>query len=548
MNPTDPKEIGKKIKELIASAELDRAIKKLLEFFNDKEKYRALKNKLLLIKSMYSKTKQDEELGIKSRAETKLGYNNTSNQLLSIADALETGSFQQEEASKKVSNTNLIIGASAGVLLFILAILFNPFKLEEENLSTIQPECPNFQPAPQDTFQIIVLPFQPFDENGQIGGIITGTHNLIVRRFRTVSESAAINIKIVAISPNEFALNESYPVTFGDAEKFASKCNAQLIIWGTTENLAGQGPVIHRKFKFLGFGETFKLTRIKEAEEGSAINTIETFTTIATGSEITEDIEEVLLGIVAYENGQLETAIKLLSNVTPQDSATSLMRGMFLGDAYLSKQNDMEALKVYNEVSKIHPEYGLLANNQGILNYRTHHYEDAIESLNVILQEKPNDTIALAYRGKAYLNAEQLNLAKIDLKKAKNLKQETLEIDRSLEKLDQKVLQQERLQQQTNQIISQTPNNIEALIENAYSNFKLGHTDKAIQRAEQALKISPRDTNALKIIIRVAESTNDEEKLQDTAQKAIEEGIDLSKTLPSRSFEKVTQKTKRRSD
>lgn len=545
MNPIDPKDIGKQIKQLVSNAELDKAIKRLLEFFNDKERYRALKNKLLLIKSMYTKARRDEELGIKSSEENKINFNNTSNQILKIADSLETGEFESEQVETKSKNiTNILIWAGIGIILLLLALWLNPYKPKQDP-SSITYKCPAYESNPDNIFPILILPFQPINTNGQIGGEITGADLQIARRFRSLSEAAAFTIDVQTLGPKEFALNaDQYPVTFQDAASMASDCQAQLIIWGTTENQPDQRPIINRKFKFLNLGETFRLAKIQQVEEGSSIDTINTFTNIATGSQITEDIEAVLLGIVAYQKGDLKDAIEWLSMASPRDSATILMRGMFLAEAYLSNNQNEKALAVYNEVAKVHPEYALLNNNKGMLNYWAHHYTEAIEDFSNTLSVSPNDTAALTYRGAAYLMAEKLDKAQVDLQKAKSLKADAVTVDNKLKVLNTKIREQKRIQKQAESTINRSPNNVKALNTAASASLKLGDTDTAIRHAERALKVNAKDTIALTILLKAAEQANDQEKLENASRKALIEGVDLKKTLTPSTLNRINAKIK----
>ena len=535
-----PKELGQKIKELIATAKIDEAIAKMLEFFNDKEKFRTLKNKVLFIKSTYSKAKQDESLGISTREASKLSFNKTSTQLLEIADDLESGAFEQQQKieKKKKRNTSIVIGAIAGIGLLILALVFNPFKPEEAAYN-----CPDFQIGQMDEvtmipeiFPILILPFQPITSSGGIGEEATVTDLQIKKRFGTLSERVGILTDPQTINPREFALNlEEYPSSFSDAEKLGNTCNAKLIIWGTTEELQdGQKPIINRKFKFLGLGETFKMAKIQEVEGGSDIDTIETFTNIATGSEITEDIENVLMGIIAFQKQDYEKAVALLSNVETQDSATSLASRMFKAEALVAQNKNDEALEAFGKVLEIHPNYGLAANNHGMLNFWKGNYEEAIEDFNIRLDQAPTDTAVLTYRGKSFFEIGRLTQAEKDMEKVIDLKTDNQDIEERLQEVKVKIEEQRTIQSKTGASIKRAPNNIQAYLDHAKSSWMLGEDEMALESAERALEIDQNDPTAQQLFSTAATTIQDTSVLKKYVDRASRNGVRVNTILPPR--------------
>ncbi len=558
-----PKELGKKIKELIATAELDQAIQKLLDFFNDKEMFRALKNKVLFIKSSYSKAKKDESLGLSSAEARKLSYNKTSNQLLEIADELESGAFEKALEEKKKRRSRTGIGVAVGAALLIVLFLVSPFSpLRDKDRSPYR--CPTFKMpnvsagSPELYLKFALCPLQPVDRNGQIAGTVTGVHKLIRRNLLSKVETVGIDVGVELIGPDKFALDEkNYPLTFTNARQIGQGCDADLLVFGTTEDLGDQ-LIINHKFTFLTHGETFKLGKIQQAEEsvntteatttitteGSFVDTVSSFTSISAGDEIIDELESVLLGIAAYYQGKKEESIELLSSVAPKDSATSLMRGMFLADAYLASNNNEKALAAYTEVLETHPNYGLAANNRAMLNYWANNWEEAIEDFNTRLEQAPTDTAALWYRGSAYLKAEMLDLAEKDLETATKLKQDQQIIQERRTLIREKVDAQELIRRNASQEIQRSPNNIKALKEIATANLKLGNNDLAVKDAKKAWDMNPNDTEALTTLLKAYYKAEDYEKLEATLRQAKSNGISVEDILPPQAMKRISTRVK----
>ncbi len=458
-----PKELGKYVNNLIANAEIEQAFKQMLQFFNGKPGFRSLRSQVLYIQSQYFKTKKDEEKGLISFDNAKLSYNQITSQLIGIAGRLESGEFNpgQEEKQQKV-RWALLVG-----LPLIVAAAWGAFALLGPGEPT-EPvgsgfTCPSFIPA---DYRILVLPFQPIG----IKKTVTETHQRIKDRIEEISAKNRINTSCGTIKETDFAFdNERYPNTPNDAQVIGGECNSDLIIWGTTEEIEDQ-ITVRRKFKFLNLEEGFALTKIKQVE-GDTVEVLNTFTSIATGEALTGEIEEILLGIVAFNTGQTDKAIALLSDAKAEEPSAILWKETFLANAYIKDGKTAKAIESYNHLLEVEPKNDLALNNRAMLNYQSGNYIEAVEDFSQHLDLKPNVSNALVARGVAYYKSNMLNKAEADLKKA-------VELDERNPKAVQKYNEVKNIIEKTKKIMESAeskkvrqPSNKEALLESAEANF-----------------------------------------------------------------------------
>ena len=259
--------------------------------------------------------------GIVSFDNAKLSYNQITNQLLGIASRLESGAFQDEvKEQRQRVRWGLLIGLPLFVALAWGAFIFLSPQKNPDGYT-----CPGFNPIAD--FKIFVLPFQPIG----INKTVTETHRRIKDRLEELSSEEKLNTSCGTTQETDFALNdEIYPDTPEEAETFGNKCNPDLIIWGTTENIDNQ-VTIRRKFKFLNVGERFTLGKIREAGGEIRLKWSKNLQPLPRVMALTGQIEEILLGIVAFNSGKTDKAIALLSTAETEDPGRYFIKGDLSG-------------------------------------------------------------------------------------------------------------------------------------------------------------------------------------------------------------------------
>ena len=501
-----PKELGQYVNNLIANAEIEVAIQQLLKYFSGKSEYRTYRSQVLYIQSQFKKTKKEEEKGLISFENAKLSYNRTTSQLLGIAAQLETG--EMDKQVKRQRNTRRL-GLLIGLPLFV-AVAWGAwlYSLDQGLVGVDEYVCPDYNDL--NKFNILVLPFRPIDSEQNF----VRTHERILDRFAQLSESRELMTEQATLGRETFALSESqYPRTVSAATKIARACNSDLIIWGTTETLNDGKIATRRLFKFLNLDDNFALERITEVS-GDKVETVMQQTSISTGNAITQEVEAILLGIMAFYDGDTETAEELLSissspEVEKPDSAaieawgdTELLRRTFLANAQIKAGHLDEAEKTYDSLLIVHPEYKLGRNNRGMLKYRQGDYMQAIEDLSVILKQDEANANARVQRAQIYREADMLLPAKQDLEAARKMDEKNVDIEKNLDQVNEEIREARKTAQKTKMQANRDPRNEELWRENAVANYRIQNYTDALSSAQKLLRVNPADTTAKGVIVK----------------------------------------------
>jgi len=133
------------------------------------------------------------------------------------------------------------------------------------------------------------------------------------------------------------------------------------------------------------------------------------------------------------------------------------------GNEYYKQGNLIEALKNWHfALNMINGAYGFstkqeqivkemklaLYNNMANVHIKQAKYDRAIEKLNLVLKEDPNNTKGLFRRGKSYLANNDIEKARADLLRAKELAPDDKEVKNELSLLEKKEKQQDSKQKQ----------------------------------------------------------------------------------------------------
>lgn len=477
-----PRELAQYIGNLIANAEVETAFEQLIKFFNGNPEFRAIKSQVLYIQSQYKKTKRDEESGLVSFENARLNYNQITNQLLAIIGKLESGDLQKE-AKQKLNTKRLAFLAS--LLLFVgLSWGVYYYLLHSGILGKDEYVCPEFG----NGYKVLVLPFQPIGDGSKPSSL----HKAILNRFEELASENNIDVDPQTLQRATFALSEkNYPNTAPEATAIGNACNSDLIIWGSTED-SGKDLAVRRRYQFLNIGENFKLPKIKSNED--TVEVIQSFTTVVTGNSITNDIERILLGVIAYQKGMTDESINLLSSSTAKSEEEALLKGTILASAQIESGDLEGALKTYDTLLTIHPNYGLALNNRGMLLYETGHYMEAVEDFSMHLETQTVDSSLYLARANAYLKAELYKEAKNDLDKVQKLMPRA-KISKKLDEVEEKLAAEKRKSLATSMELRKDPSNSKLWQERAQSEYKIGDYSNAIKSAYQVIQKNPEDSS-----------------------------------------------------
>ncbi|MCB0557750.1 MAG: tetratricopeptide repeat protein [Lewinellaceae bacterium] len=517
----DTAQLITEVKELLGNAEMEKALSRLAAFMEGKPEYRQLNRLVLQARAQFQKAQRDELQGLVSTEQSKLNYNQVTRQALQVIEWLEAGNLQPE-TSFTASRSRLwpkVLGA-AFLLLFLVSGGYWWYQSRQaEPAAPLSAACPVVFKA-SSLFNILIVPFQALNENK------LRPHFTIAERLDRLKQDYNIQADL-KLYPEESP--DSYLITTDDASSRASDCQAQLIIWGTAESFPGNA-IIQTRYKFVNRGGQLPLSRLK-LTENTELDTVASISSIATSGELTAQIEEsikLLFGLIAHETGNWPVAIEMLEKFETQDSAASLVKGMVLAEDYLASNQEEKAWESYNQVLEQNPKNALARNNRGVLNYKKGNYEEAAEDLSVLLQEDSTDTEALKIRGSAYLKADQLSKARLDLQKARELKAPDRELNQKIEEVDKKIREEEKTKASAEAEIRANPNNLAAWNQKAISSAKLGDYQEAVNAGEAILSRDPGNVDAFVQIIKAYRSAGDTTQAQKTVQRAEATGISRS--------------------
>jgi tetratricopeptide (TPR) repeat protein len=518
----DKNQLIKDVKRLVGEADVEKALALLDSFFENNVRYKNFSAYAVQIRSFYKKTKNEEDLAIITQDQAKANYNKINYQLLDLLEHVERDDFDWRPKAGSGSKT---MAFSIGAVLLLLVGGFFLYRWLQPDTPTPPPDlevCPTYKPDTE--FNILVFPYLTYDNNQ------LRPHQAVFDRLSDLAKTYNINLGVDFFYGEEDTAD--FPRNDEQFSSVAQSCNANLAIWGRSEALSDQ-TILRTQYKFLNVEESFEFNKIM-IEEETEIDTVRSISSIANSGTVTENIEQIILflfGIVAHETTNDDAAIAVLEQVQIPDSAATLLKGMALADSYIRENQPDKAAATYDKVLEVHPNYWFALNNRGMLNYKAGDYEQSIEDLSGTINLRPKDTMALSVRGAAYTKTEQLNKAKKDLDKAKELDPNNKSIDAKLEDWNKKERELKIRNIELERKVESNPNDVQALNNTARTNLNLGDYSKSLQYSEKAITNNPQNLEAYATKIKSLIELGQEEKARESLEKAVESGINRESLL-----------------
>lgn len=388
------------VQRLVGEAETEQALDMMLSFFAKEPAYLNLYNKTLQAKALFNRTEKDENQGVIAADAAKINYNQVTRQILDILQTLDKEdkiSYKATGPSNQRMQRNILIGIALLAILGVIGImLYRTDAFGSNGLPNIEPippgqVCPDF---PLDSnLNVLVLPFKDLNGNTETG-LNTRVAKLIELRLDDFKSQYGVNFDLAVKTD---LLLEDFPTQISDAETIAEACDAELIIWGTSEKTPDDDEIIITRYKFLN-AERLSLHKLVLTTD-TDIDTITTQSSIVTNGQLTESIEETLqyiFGIIAHESGNAQAVIAAYRNLILEgDSTAAFTREVLLTDAYILADSSLMALKQTERINKMHPEYFWAQNNKGIMAFRQKEYDESYQRLAVAeqLSKSPNSDI-----------------------------------------------------------------------------------------------------------------------------------------------------------
>ncbi len=536
-----------KIRQQLTEGDIEAALQLLIEHLEPERKsFRDLNNRALQAKAQLEKAQRDELQGVVSFENSKLTYNQITQQIIRLVEEWEDPSLapppQLPAPRRKI--TPMMIMVAIALLAFIGLIIWQMLPGSSGNNDNDGTEvvhatdvCPDFDAK---AFSIMILPYSNLlDPEAN-----DSPHRPLARRLERYKDGFSGKATTIV-----FSKDKPTPNTDQDAILAAEECLAKLAIWGEYEHISSdrKETIITTNYKYLSSTDNFEFTMLNLDENaeveaaansssiptrGIYVDTIQNYSDIINKGELSEELENqfrLLFGVAILQSGEnTEDGIALLEGTPSKDSSSTLLKEMALADAYMQKGDKKNAVEAYERVLKTHPNYWFAVNNWAMIYYEKGEYDKTLEALDEKLEEDPDNVNALTIRGSVRMKTSQLKEAELDLRKAERISsQPDREVDPEQQKYirkkidvleDRKAAENKRIISANNRL-NNDPNNLEVLTELAEANRNLGNYSRAKEVATRITRIDPDNLQGLAIKLESAEKTNDQNEVRTTTRE-----------------------------
>ncbi|MCB0631456.1 MAG: tetratricopeptide repeat protein [Saprospiraceae bacterium] len=507
------------IRAKLVEGDIEAALQLLIENLEpDRRQLRELSNRALQAKAQLEKTQRDEQQGVISFDNSKLNYNQITQQVLSIVDDWETPTTQTVSAkpTRKIRPQMIIV---AVLMIAVIGVIgFRMIKKRSGGGSgTANIEgCPRFEKNAR--FNILVLPFY------MIRGEVESPHRNLARRLddfkKQIQDKIATSVRYK---------DEPAPELDDEAILDGKECQAKLVIWGGVEAVDSppNGAIVTTKYRYLlpkdvdaftftkfdlddnisvaGHSETSSI-----ATQGSFVETISNYTSITQEGSLSKDLENqirLLFGIANMQSGNPQAALDLLEKAEVQDSSSTLLRDMAIAESHIQMNDTAKAVEAYDRALATHPNYWFALNNRALIYYQKGDYAETLKNLDQKLEDEPDNVEALTIRGAVRTKTKQFSEAEEDLMKARELdtkKEHAPYIDKKLQVLEREKRTEILRRDQAISKLNDNRNDITALTDLAETTRNLGEYEKADRAASRLLNLDPENPQALAVKAEVA--------------------------------------------
>ncbi len=225
-------EIIETTQTLLQQGKTGQALTLLIGFLEKDRRYAGFVHTLRVVEANYNRTREQELKDLITPQDTQRVYNQTSDTVLNVLEALALGktAFAAPEVSKR-NWLPLILGSGLGGVVLAAAVWF--FIGRERG-----PQCPDFK---ADVPKVLILPFI------NITGDEKSAKADVLIRDRIEAISARNNFPLsVGILKNYDAATEKPGKA--EAENLLQRCNANMVIWGTYLEESGGQPKVDTRF------------------------------------------------------------------------------------------------------------------------------------------------------------------------------------------------------------------------------------------------------------------------------------------------------------
>lgn len=518
------------IRQLITQAKNEEAAERLLAYLNEAdEPVRSWRDTVSNLLAQYKRVRLQQQRNTVSFDEASRTINKITDGLLASLAGIEEGLPAPAPKATEVTESKtppwLVIGVVVALVLatasfFMLRGFFQgdapveAQQIEVEQGESEEGKCPPYEV--DSDFNIMVLPFQPLD------GKIYPVENSLRIRLANKMEEYGITGSIFTqkIDP----LSDEYPLTSNQAASLGKPCQAQLIIWGTTENVDDEEDIVTTKFRFID-SEHFSLTNL-EFTDDVTIDTISSLSSIASSAEVTERIEKtirLLLGLVAHETEHYDVAAEALEEVIEERGgvADNPKWGMIQADSYIKSGQDERAIEVYREMLKTDSTNVQAWLQLGHLEYRAGRTTAANVNLTKVLEYDPNNTKARTARAAVSVKRNDLYQAREDLDVLEQNPERQIAVREIRKDYEVKYQAEEEKLKTAEKQLEDNPKDTAAWRVKAQTAQNLGQFQSAEKAASNLLEIDPLNVSAIQTLQWVMKKVPDSIAVRNKLEKTI---------------------------
>ncbi|HRF41407.1 MAG TPA: tetratricopeptide repeat protein [Saprospiraceae bacterium] len=536
----EPRKIAEQVRQLIAQAETEEALRVLLEYLPTEKRWSELKQAAAEAQAQFLNAKREANGGRITFDQADLIYNRVNNAVYQIADDLENGITRLTPAQQTRRMLPYLAIAIGAVAIAFLGYWVSQQGGEDDPADTQQTQtgCPDFEAG--DSFKILLWEYDSFNEDNVDSKKLPVA---LQNRLSSIDRDGLLQTGIYTL-----AENQKYPLR----KEQALQCEAQLSLWGTTDKVNENQWIVITNFAFakpwqlkrwgMSPGDDWEKSDIAATLplQGVFVDTISSLSSVFTEGKISTKVEQLLqiaIGLNATLTSDQNGAVATLESFESQDSTLALLGGMLLADNYTRMGKEEQALAAYEKVLSVHPNYALALNNYAALQIKKGNYGEAIATLDNAATVAPKNADVLAMRGSAYLAVNQLDKAQKDFSKAQELttnkaagtearkEVRSKVIEQKVEELNVRVQQEKQRRSEAEQQLKVTPENVEALNTRADASKNLGDHKTAIQSANEVIKMQPDNVKAHTILVESLTALGDTARVRTALTRAEKIGI-----------------------
>lgn len=537
----EPRKIAEQVRQLIAQAETEEALRVLLEYLPTEKRWSELKQAAAESQAQFLNAKREADGGRINFEQADLIYNRVNNAVYQIADDLENGITRLTPAQQTRRMLPYLALAVAAVAIAITGYMVSSGSGDDDPAEPQQTQtgCPDFEAG--DSFKILLWEYQLL--LGEDQNVSKRLPVALQNRLSSIDRNGMLQTGIYTL-----AENQDYPLR----KDQALQCEAQLSLWGSTDKVNENQWIVITNFAFakpwqlkrwgMSPGDDWEKSDIAATLplEGVFVDTISSLSSVFTEGKISTKVEQLLqiaIGLNATLTSDQNGAVATLESFESQDSTLALLGGMLLADNYTRMGKEEQALAAYEKVLSVHPNYALALNNYAALQIKKGNYGEAIATLDNAATVAPKNADVLAMRGSAYLAVNQLDKAQKDFSKAQELtttkaagtearkEVRSKVIEQKVEELNVRVQQEKQRRSEAEQQLKVTPENVEALNTRADASKNLGDHKTAIQSANEVIKMQPDNVKAHTILVESFTALGDTAKARTALTRAEKIGI-----------------------